>query len=75
MNAAIEVCQVIKQYKNLTALNDVSFTVNQGEFFGLLGPNGAGKTTLISTMSGLARATSGTIKIMGLDTQKDYQAA
>ena len=75
MNAAIEVRQVVKQYKDLTALNDVSFTVNQGEFFGLLGPNGAGKTTLISTMSGLARATSGSIKIMGLDTQKDYQAA
>ena len=45
MPAAIEVQNVVKQYSDLTALNDVSFTVQQGEFFGLLGPNGAGKTT------------------------------
>lgn len=75
MQAAIEVNHIIKQYKDLTALNDVSFTVEQGEFFGLLGPNGAGKTTLISMMAGLNKPTSGTIKIMSKDVQANaYEA-
>ena len=75
MPAAIEVQNVVKQYSDLTALNDVSFTVQQGEFFGLLGPNGAGKTTLISIMAGLARATSGAVKVMGFDAQGSFQDA
>src|SRR3546814_17121964 len=45
------------------ALNDVSFTVEYGEFFGLLGPNGAGKTTLISILAGLASAPSGPARV------------
>lgn len=48
MSAAIEVQGVSKRFGQFTALNQVSFTVQQGEFFALLGPNGAGKTTLIS---------------------------
>ncbi|GHA72027.1 ABC transporter ATP-binding subunit [Formosimonas limnophila] len=75
MTVAIDVSHVVKHYKDLTALNDVSFTVNQGEFFGLLGPNGAGKTTLISMMAGLAKPSSGSIRIMGADVQKDAQMA
>ena len=75
MTFAIQVNQLVKQYPKLTALNQVSFEVKQGEFFGLLGPNGAGKTTLISILAGLARATSGTAQVMGLDVQKDYQKA
>jgi ABC-2 type transport system ATP-binding protein len=59
----------------LRALDDVSFDIGQGEFFGLLGPNGAGKTTLISILAGLARATEGTVTVMGHDVVTDYAAA
>ena len=75
MSVAIDVAHVVKNYADLTALNDVSFTVEQGEFFGLLGPNGAGKTTLISIMAGLARASSGSVKVMGFDAQGSFQDA
>ncbi len=47
----------------------------QGEFFGLLGPNGAGKTTLISIVAGLARASGGTVSVMGHDVVADYRGA
>ena len=56
---------------SLTALDGVSFDIEEGEFFGLLGPNGAGKTTLISILAGLAKATSGSIKVNGLDVQNE----
>jgi len=49
--------------------------VEQGEFFGLLGPNGAGKTTLINIIAGLARATSGSVSVMGADVAADYRRA
>ena len=54
------------------ALNDVSFEIAEGEFFGLLGPNGAGKTTLISILAGLTRATEGRVLVHGHDVQTDY---
>lgn len=57
------------------ALDDVSFDIRQGEFFGLLGPNGAGKTTLISILAGLSRASSGTVKVHGCDVVTDYANA
>jgi ABC-2 type transport system ATP-binding protein len=53
----------------------VSLAVEQGEFFGLLGPNGAGKTTLINIIAGLARATSGSVSVMGADVAADYRRA
>jgi ABC-2 type transport system ATP-binding protein len=59
----------------LQALDGVSFDIAQGEFFGLLGPNGAGKTTLISVLAGLARASGGTVTVMGHDVVTDYAAA
>jgi ABC-2 type transport system ATP-binding protein len=54
------------------ALNNVSFDIEEGEFFGLLGPNGAGKTTLISILAGLAKATEGRVLVHGHDVQSDY---
>ena len=57
------------------ALDDVSFDIQQGEFFGLLGPNGAGKTSLISILAGLSRATGGSVTVHGHDVVADYAAA
>ncbi len=72
---AISFQKVTKQFQTakgqLTALDSVSFNIEEGEFFGLLGPNGAGKTTLISILAGLARATSGHILVNEIDVQKD----
>ena len=79
MTPALSFSHVGKVYRGtrgeLRALNDVNFTIEQGEFFGLLGPNGAGKTTLISILAGLARATEGTVTVMGHDVVTDYAAA
>ena len=54
------------------ALDNVSFDIQHGEFFGLLGPNGAGKTTLISILAGLAHASKGTIRVHGHDVRANY---
>lgn len=68
MNAALSVQNAHKTYSNgFSALKNVSFDVQQGEFFALLGANGAGKTTLISAIAGLNQLTSGSIKVMGYD--------
>jgi ABC-2 type transport system ATP-binding protein len=68
---AIEVDHLVKKFGQLTAVNDISFTVAEGEIFGLLGPNGAGKTTLIRMMTTLTPPTSGTARIGGHDIVKD----
>lgn len=73
--AAIQVNNVKKRFGALHALDGVSLSIEEGEFFGLLGPNGAGKTTLISIVAGLTRADSGRISIRGHDVVIDYRQA
>src|SRR5512142_185065 len=63
----IEVANLTKRYAGTTAVSDVSFTVGRGEIVGLLGPNGAGKSTTMRILSCFLPATSGTVKIGGLD--------
>ncbi|CCD28715.1 ABC transporter, ATP-binding protein [Candidatus Glomeribacter gigasporarum BEG34] len=72
---AIEIVCVQKRYPKLQALNNISLTIEEGEFFGLLGPNGAGKTTLIHILAGLTRADGGRVRICGRDTLSDFRAA
>ena len=59
----------------LRALDGVTLSVAEGEFFGLLGPNGAGKTTLINVIAGLARADAGTASVLGADVTREYRRA
>lgn len=73
--AALQINHVEKRYQSLRALDGVSLSIEEGEFFGLLGPNGAGKTTLISIVAGLNRADSGSVTIHGHDVVSDYRAA
>lgn len=72
---AIEVTHLIKKFDSLTALDDISFSVGEGETFGFLGPNGAGKTTTIRILTGVSRPTSGTVTIFGHDVEHDTIAA
>src|ERR1035437_5145955 len=66
-NTAIEVEGLIKQYPRIRAVDDVSFSINQGEIFGLLGPNGAGKTTTIRILLTLIKPTACNIRVFGVD--------
>jgi len=66
----IEVSQLKKNYGDLKAVDDISFSVQQGEVFGLLGPNGAGKTTTIEIMEGLRERDGGDVKVLGFDPWK-----
>ena len=67
----IEVSGIRKTYGQLVAVDDVSFTVNDGEIFGLIGPNGAGKTTTMECIEGLRTRDRGTISVLGLDPFRD----
>jgi ABC-2 type transport system ATP-binding protein len=71
----IDVTNLTKKFDELTAVNDISFSVRQGELFGFLGPNGAGKTTTINMLIGLARPDTGGIQIGGLDCSRNPKAA
>ncbi|MFC4056725.1 ABC transporter ATP-binding protein [Planomonospora corallina] len=69
--AVIEVTDLRKRYADLTVLDGVSFSVEEGEIFGILGPNGTGKTTTVECVEGLRRPDSGTIRVLGLDPVED----
>ena len=71
--SAIEFTNVVKRFGAVTALGDVSFTVNRGEMFGLIGPDGAGKTTAIRAMCGLLHVDAGTIRILGKDPVRQHR--
>src|SRR6201993_1595224 len=72
---AIQVVDIVKRFGNFTAVDGVSFAVEEGEIFGLLGPNGAGKSTLIRMMTTLLEITSGAALIEGVDVRKDPDTA
>ncbi len=63
----IQVSDLRKSYKDVVAVDGVTFDVSAGEIFGLLGTNGAGKTTIVECLQGLRRPTSGTIRVLGID--------
>jgi ABC-2 type transport system ATP-binding protein len=73
--SAIEVDHIVKKYGEFTAVDDVSFSVKEGEIFGLLGPNGAGKSTLIRMMTTLIPITRGRASVGGHDVSKEPNAA
>ncbi len=67
MATLISVDHLRKTYGHTVAVDDVSFSVEEGEIFGILGPNGAGKTTTVECIQGLRDADGGTIRVLGLD--------
>ncbi|USZ71004.1 ABC transporter ATP-binding protein [Natronosalvus halobius] len=71
---AIEVTNVTKRFGDVTALNDLSLTVEDGEIFGFLGPNGAGKSTTINLLLDFIRPTDGTVSVLGMDAQAESKA-
>ncbi len=70
MQNIIEIRDLVKRFGDLTAVNSINFTVNEGEIFGLLGPNGAGKTTIIKVLTTLLPPTSGQALVAGYDVSK-----
>jgi len=74
-NIAISIKNLVKNYDGTEAVNNISFDLKQGEFFGFLGPNGAGKTSTINSITGIANFDSGIIKVFGNDVVKDYRKA
>lgn len=73
--SAISVRSVSKSYKNLKAVDGISFEVRPGDFLAFLGPNGAGKATTIHSITGLCNFQQGSISIFGWDVVRDYQKA
>jgi len=75
--ALLEVSHLEKTFGGLTAVNDLSFTVNQGQLVSIIGPNGAGKSTLFNLLTGAYRATTGKVVFDGQDITgcKPYQSA
>ena len=75
MKKIIEAKNLTKKYGDFTAVNDISFTVNEGEIFGFLGPNGAGKTTTINMLIGMAKISAGKVYYNGVDLTQNIKKA
>jgi len=67
----VEVEKLVKQYKDVLAVDEISFDVHQGEIFSLVGPNGAGKTTTVEILECLRNPTDGSAKVLGLDVVEE----
>ncbi len=72
--AILEITNLRKTYGSTVAVDDVSFSVEEGEIFGILGPNGAGKTTTVECVEGLRRRDGGEIRVLGHDPDHDHAA-
>ena len=72
---AVQVRDLVRQFGAFTAVDHISFDVQRGEIFGLLGPNGAGKTTTFRMLCGLLPATSGTLRVAGVDLRRARASA
>ena len=73
MDNVLEVKNLTKKFGKLTAVNDISFSIRDGEILGLLGPNGAGKTTTIQILLGVMDPTEGSIQYFGKDFNKNKE--
>ncbi|MFA5056066.1 MAG: ABC transporter ATP-binding protein [Dehalococcoidia bacterium] len=71
MKTVVKVDHLRKSYKDVKAVNDISFRVYEGEIFGMLGPNGAGKTTTMEIVEGIRKADSGRVSVLGIDVRKN----
>lgn len=71
MPAVVEVAHLAKSYGSFTAVEDVTFTVEEGEIFGILGPNGAGKTTTVECLQGLRKADGGEARVLGYNPRHE----
>ena len=67
----VEVNNVVKSYNHRRVVDDISFSVEQGEILGLIGPNGAGKTTTIRMMMDITKPDSGSVNIFGESLSED----
>ena len=72
---SIEVKNLLKQYGEQKAVNDVSFSLHKGEIVGFLGPNGAGKSTTMKMITGYLQPDAGEIKVCDIDVDKDVMNA
>lgn len=73
MKAVLEVSHLTKQFGPFTAVDDISFSIGEGEIVGLLGPNGAGKSTTIFMLLDLTTPTSGDIRVLGMNYAEDRE--
>jgi ABC-2 type transport system ATP-binding protein len=71
MSPVIEAMDLVKQYGDLCAVDQITLSVEKGSLFGLLGPNGSGKTTMIKMLTGQTKPTAGTAMVLGIDAVAD----